>query len=372
MMTVAEKIGTKPRRNSWVRFVPIIGWLPGYDRAWLSFDIIAGLTLWGLIVPEAMAYAGIAGLPPQAGLYTLVASLLIYALLGTARHLSVGPTSATSALLASSVATALVATAAANASDPATYQAYATAFVLITGLIFLAAGLARLGFITQFLSKPVMDGFVLGLALFVVTGQLNKLFGVAKPEGNTVERLVGIIKELPQANWVTFAVGASALALLFLLPRLNKKIPAGLVVLFGYILLSFLLKLEDKYGVAVVGTLPQGLPSLTIPKVPFTAYLSMVLPAIGVLLVAFSEAVGVAHEFAEKHGYDVNADQELSAHALVNLGSALVGYFLKALATVAGIYLPAQQMEQVGVRPAISLAKVAWLLDTRMSAPDCL
>jgi high affinity sulfate transporter 1 len=311
-------------------FIPILSWLPRYDRSWLSFDIIAGLTLWGLVVPEAMAYAGIAGLPPQAGLYTLVASLLIYALLGTARHLSVGPTSATAVLLASSVAAALVATAAATASDPATYQVYATAFVLVTGVIFLAAGLARLGFITQFLSKPVMDGFVMGLAIFVAVGQLNKLFGVPKPEGNTVEKFVGIIKELPQANWVTFVVGASALALLFLLPRLSKKIPAGLVVLFGYIILSSILKLSDTYGVSVVGTLPKGLPSLTVPKLPLTAYLTMVLPAIGVLLVSFSEALGVAHEFSEKHGYEVNADQELNAHALVNLGSALFGGMLAA------------------------------------------
>ena len=135
---------------------------------------------------------------------------------------------------------------------------------------------------------------------------------------------------MPQANWVTFAVGASALALLFLLPRLSKKIPAGLVVLLCYILLSYFLDLEETYGVAVVGRLPQGLPSLNIPKVPFTTYLAMVLPAIGVLLVAFSEALGVAHEFAEKHGYEVDADQELNAHALANLGSALFGGMLAA------------------------------------------
>jgi high affinity sulfate transporter 1 len=312
------------------RYIPILSWLPRYDRSWLSADIIAGLTLWGLVAPEAMAYAGIAGLPPQAGLYTLVASLLIYALLGTSRHLSVGPTSATSALLASSVATALVATAAATASDPQAYATYASAFVLVTGLVFLVAGLAKLGFITQFLSKPVMDGFVMGLAFFVAVGQLNKLFGVPKPEGNTIQRLFGILQELPQANWVTFAAGATALALLFLLPRLSKKIPSGLVVLFGAIILSAALNLEGAYGVEVVGTLPQGLPSLSLPRVPITTYLGMLLPAIGVLLVAFSEALGVAHEFAEKHSYEVDADQELNAHAVTNLASALFGGMIAA------------------------------------------
>ena len=313
------------------RFIPILSWLPRYDRSWLSVDVIAGLTLWGLAVPEAMAYAGIAGLPPQAGLYTLLAALLVYALLGTSRHLVVQATSATAALLASAVGAALVATAAANAADPDTYQAYASAFVLVTGLVFLAAGLARLGFITQFLSKPVMDGFVTGLAVFVAVGQLNKLFGVPKPEGNTVEKLVGIIKELPQANWVAFAVGAAALAVLFVLPRWNKKIPAGLVVLFGAIALSAVLDLHGKYGVEIVGTLPQGLPKLAFPQgVPFTTYLAMILPAIGVLLVAYSEALGVAHEFAEKHGYEVDANQELNAHAVANLVSALFGGMLAA------------------------------------------
>ena len=236
MAVIAEPV-SKPK--SLARFLPILAWLPSYQSAWLAADVIAGLTLWGLVVPEAMAYAGIAGLPPQAGLYTLLASLLLYALLGTSRHLVVQATSATSALIASSVAAALVASAVANASDPKTYQAYASAFVLVTGLVFLVAGVARLGFITQFLSKPVMSGFVMGLAIFVAVGQLNKLFGVPKPEGNTVERFFGIVKELPQTNWASFAVGVLSLALLFLLPRWNKKIPAGLVVLFGTIALEF-------------------------------------------------------------------------------------------------------------------------------------
>jgi MFS superfamily sulfate permease-like transporter len=175
-----------------------------------------------------------------------------------------------------------------------------------------------------------MDGFVMGLAIFVSVGQLNKLFGVPKPDGNTVEKFLGIVKELPQANWVTFLVGASALALLFLLPRLSKKLPAGLMVLFGYILLSSMLNLEETYGVEVVGVLPQGLPLPSIPRVPFTTYLAMILPAIGVLLVAFSEALGVAHEFAEKHGYEISADQELNAHAITNLTSALFGGMIAA------------------------------------------
>ena len=149
---------------------------------------MAGLTLWGLVVLEGMANAGIAGLPPQAGLYTLVASLLVYALFGSSRHLAAGTTSATAALIA-----ATVVTLGASPSDMATYQAYAVALVMVVGVVFLVAGMARLGFITQFLSKPVMDGFVLGLAIFVAVGQLNKLFGVEKGEGNVFQKLFHII-----------------------------------------------------------------------------------------------------------------------------------------------------------------------------------
>ena len=168
----------------------------------------------------------------------------------------------------------------------------------------------------------------MGLALFVAVGQLNKLFGVEKPEGNTVQKLLGIIRELPEANWTAFAIGAASVAVLFGLPRVNPKLPAGLVVLFATILVSKWLDLAGTQGVEVVGTLPQGLPSLAFTAVPLETYLAMVLPAIGVFLVAYSESLGVAHEFADKHGYEVDADQELNAHAATNILSSLFGGML--------------------------------------------
>ena len=324
-----EVAGQTGMRARVAPYLPILTWARTYQRGWWGRDAIAGLTLWGLLVPEGMAYAGIAGLPPQAGLYTLVVSLAIYALMGTSRHLSVGPTSATAALLASSVSAAVIATAG-DADDPGTYAASAAAFVLVTGLVFLGAGMLRLGFVTQFLSKPVMDGFVMGLAIFVAVGQLNKLFGVEKPEGNTVQKFLGILRELPEANWTAFAIGAASVVVLFWLPRVNPKLPAGLVVLFATILVSKWLDLEGTQGVEVVGTLPQGLPSLAFTAVPLETYLAMVLPAIGVFLVAYSEALGVAHEFADKHGYEVDANQELNAHAATNILSSLFGGMLAA------------------------------------------
>ncbi|HET6850546.1 MAG TPA: SulP family inorganic anion transporter, partial [Gaiellales bacterium] len=299
--------------------MPALAWLPKYDRSWLRLDVVAGLTLWGLLVPEAMAYAGIAGLPPEAGLYTLVASLLVYALFGTSRHLSVGATSATAALLAATVASV------GAASGTGAYGPTSVALVLVVGALFGIAAVARLGFVTQFLSKPVMDGFVLGLAVFVAVGQLNKLLGVSKGTGNTIEKLAHVLRELPSANSATVLVSVAALAALFGLPRLSRSFPAGLAVLFGSIAVSSALDLEGAHGVAVAGTLPKGLPSVTWPDVPAPTWLALVPSAVGIVLVAYSEALGVARELADQHGYDVDADQELTAHSFTNLVSGLLG-----------------------------------------------
>ena len=213
--------------TSWLkRNIPILTWLPAYNRSWLTADAIAGLTVWGLVVPESMAYAGVAGLPPQFGLYTLAVSLLVYALLGSSRHLFVQPTSATAALIASSVTAVLVATGIAASTgevDPLVYAQYAGAFTIVVGIVFLAASLARLGFITQFLSKPVLDGFVTGLAVYVMVGQLNKLFGVEKPAGNTVQKFFGILRELPESNWVALALGVVAMVLINADPTLEQE-----------------------------------------------------------------------------------------------------------------------------------------------------
>ncbi len=354
--TDADAAGDSPTLKKRITsYFPILTWFPEYQRGWWSKDAIAGLTLWGLLVPEGMAYAGIAGLPPQAGLYTLVVSLFVYALMGTSPHLSVGPTSATSALLASSVAGIVVVGVAEGESDGASYQTNAAAFVLVVGLVFLLAGVLRLGYITQFLSKPVMDGFVMGLAAYVAVGQLNKIFGVEKPEGNTVEKFVGIIKEIPDANWTTFAIAAVSLVLLFSLPVINRKIPAGLLVLFGSIIVSSYFDLAGTRGVETVGLLPQGLPSFDFTVVPLRTYLAMVLPALGVFLVAYSEALGVAREFGDKHGYEVDADQELNAHAATNIVSSFFGGMIAA-----GGMSGSAVKEGAGARSQVSNL-VAWL-----------
>lgn len=298
--------------------LPIAGWAGRYERRWLVRDVVAGLTVWGLIVPEAMAYASLAGLPPEAGLYTILVSLFAYAVFGTSRHLMVAATSATAALLGSTIA-------ALAPADAATYAALAAALVLIVGVMFLLAGFARLGFVAQFLSRPVMEGFVVGLAIFVAVGQLNKLFGVSKGDGNTFEKLWHVITQLDDANWWSFAIGGLALAALFVLPRLSTRLPAGLVVLATTIVISGALDLAGEHDVDVVGTLPKGLPSLGFPDITLSSLWTLIPAAAGIVLVAYSEALGVAESFASRHGYEVDPNQELVAFGTANLASGLVG-----------------------------------------------
>jgi high affinity sulfate transporter 1 len=279
--------------------------------------MIAGFTIWGLLIPEMIAYASLAGLPPQAGLYTLLASLVLYAVFGTSRHLVVAGTSA-SAVLVFSAVTAL------HPKDPAEYASLAAGVVILAGILFIIAGLLRLGFITQFLSKPVMAGFVFGLAIFVTVSQLPKLFGLEKGEGDTIRQLAHIIANLGSASVVTLAVGVAALVVLFGLERFAPRIPGGLVVLVLGIAISSILDL-DSHGVATIGKIPTGLPSLGLPSLSGSELWVLIPSALGMVLVIFSEALGAAETFAEKHRYRIDPNQEMIALGAANLGSGLLG-----------------------------------------------
>lgn len=222
-----------------------------------------------------------------------------------------------SAVLVFSTVTAL------HPKDPAAYARLAAGFIILTGILFLAAGLFRLGFITQFLSRPVMEGFVFGLAIFVTISQLPKLFGLAKGEGDTIRQLLHLLANLGHASWATFAVGAVALGLLFALQRV-PRVPGGLVVLVVGIVASSALQL-DRHGVDTVGKVAAGLPSPALPHL-HAGDLWVLLPsAVGMLLVIFSEALGAAQTFADRHGYRLDPSQDMVALGLANLGSGLLG-----------------------------------------------
>jgi sulfate permease, SulP family len=306
-----------PRASGVRRFLPILVWLPHYDRRFLRFDVIAGATVWGLLVPESIAYAGLAGLPPQAGLYTLLVTLAAYAVFGTSRHLIAAATSAAAVLLASSISGL-------SPPDASHYASDAAALVLFCGGLFVLAGLLRLGFVAQFLSRPVMEGFVFGLAIFVTVSQLPKLFGIKKGTGDTIAQFVHLLGHLSETNGATFAVGASTLALLFAIDRLAPRIPGGLLALVLGIVISSLLNLSQ-HGVEIVGHVPSGLPTPAVPSIKSSDVPGLLAAAGGMLLVIFSESLGAAENFATKHGYDIDPNQELIALGVANAGSALVG-----------------------------------------------
>jgi MFS superfamily sulfate permease-like transporter len=258
------------------------------------------------------------GLPPQAGLYTLLASLVLYAIFGTSKQLVVAGTSASAVLVYSAVS-------ALHPNGAAAYGSLAAGLIILTGILFLCSGLFRLGFVTQFLSRPVMEGFVFvfGLAIFVAVGQLPKLFGLKKGSGDTTSQFVHLAAHLGSASWTTFAVGAVALVLLFTFDRV-PRVPGGLVVLAAGIVVSWALNL-DAHGVDTVGKVPAGLPSLHGLDLSVHDLWVLLPSAAGMMLMIFSEALGAAQNFADKHGYQLDPNQDMIALGLANLGSGLLG-----------------------------------------------
>ncbi len=298
-----------------MKFVPITQWLPQYQRPNLRADVVAGIALAGLLVPEAMGYAGIAGLPPQAGLYATVFGLLAYAIFGSSRQLAVSPTSASSAILAATVAPLA-------AADPEKFMVLASAVTLVLGVLFLVAGVLKLGFISDFISKPVLKGFVFGVALSIVIKQLPKLLGIVPGKGHAYEQLWHTLRHLAEINLWTVVVGLIALCVLVAIDRWLPRIPGALVVLIAGIVVSRVLDLHS-HGVHIVGHIPAGLPLPGFPVLSWSEWLEAAPAAVGLVLVLFAESMGAARTFASKNGYEVDANQELRALGIANATSAI-------------------------------------------------
>src|SRR4051795_8479 len=213
-----------------MRFVP--AWLRSYDRAWLPVDVMAGLTVWALMVPQALAYAGIAGVPVQNGLYVMPLAVVGYLLLGSSRHLYVGPSATVATLSASTVA--VVASASTGSAD---YIGLTVALTLMVGVIYIAGGLARMGFVSRFFARPVLEGFIVGLGLYIAIGQLPKVVGITKPSGDTLSVLANTIADVGSWQWSTVAVGAAGLVALFALARFAPELP-GVIIVVGLAIIA--------------------------------------------------------------------------------------------------------------------------------------
>ncbi len=332
-------------------WLPITGWLPRYRRGWLSGDIVGAFTAWAIVVPESVAYAEIAGVPPQNAFYAAPVALAAYAVFGSSRHLVVGTTSAAAIVSASTVAGAT--------GDPAQTPVFAAALAIMAGLILVVAGLLRLGFVANFLAEPVLVGFLFGMALVIMVRQAGKLLGISSGDGNFFRRLGHLLANLDRTSLTTLAVGAAALVALLARERFAGRLPAALIVLVAGIALAALLNLSE-HGVAIVGTIPSAVPVPAIPDVAWSDLLAMLGGAFGLALVVFAESYSISARFAAKHGYDVDANQELVAMGAANATAGLFKGF-----AVSGSASRTAAVEAAGGRSAMaSLIAAALVLVT--------
>jgi sulfate permease, SulP family len=302
------------------RILPILGWLPTYRRQWLLSDVFAGLALWAVMVPEGMAYAGIVGVPPVMGLYTIVPALLAYAVLGTSRQLVVGPDTATgliSALTVGAVAT----------QGTAEFSSLTSTLAVLIGIFFLFFGIMRMGWVASFIPTPVMRGFIEGLVYVTIIGQVPHLLGISGPSGDFFTKTWNILQHLPDVSVGPALTGILCLIAMLLLRYLAPAVPAALVVLAVATIVIGVLGGEAT-GVQVAGHIPSGLPHLTSPNLDLTVLYELAPGALAIVLVGYAEALGAAKAAAIQRGGDINPNQELVAHGPANILSGLFGGFL--------------------------------------------
>ena len=300
------------------KYIPLVRILKNYQKAYLRGDLSAGLTVGVMLIPQGMAYAMIAGLPPIYGLYASTLPLIIYAFLGTSRQLAVGPVAMVSLLTASAIGLL---------ADGGTelYISLAITLALFVGIIQFLLGVFKLGFLVNFLSHPVISGFTSAAALIIGMSQLKHLLGVNIPRSHHIHEIfLGALKQVDAINWVSFMIGIGGIALIIGVKKINKAIPGPLLaVLFG-ILTVWGFGLTD-HSVKIVGNIPSGLPSLGLPSINIESIRLLLPAALAISLVSFMESIAVAKSIQSKHkDYNVIPDQELIALGLANVGGALV------------------------------------------------
>ncbi|HEX3304317.1 MAG TPA: sulfate permease [Thermomicrobiales bacterium] len=305
------------RGNRVGRLLPIIGWARQYDRSWLRSDVIAGVTVTALVVPKNLGYAEIARVPIENGLYAAAAGAILYGVFGTSRQISTGPSSALAAVAGSAV----LATGISSEPDAA---AIVAAIAVGAGLLFILLSVLQMGWIAQFISRAVITGFLFGAAIDVVTGELPKITGSDGSGDNAWEKFWSWLKGLDGIDGTTLLVGSLSLAALFGLRAVSPKFPGALVVVIGGLLASALFDLGDN-GVALVGDVPRGLPSLVIPDLGLVAdhALLVLVASVAIVMIGFSQSAGDARYFAAKNAYRVDINQESLAQGAANVGAGL-------------------------------------------------
>jgi sulfate permease, SulP family len=313
--TPAQK---KTRHNS-----TIMGGILPIDRSRLSMDIIAGVTLAALAIPEVMGYTKIAGMPVVAGLYTILIPMALFALFGSSRHLVVGADSATAAIMAAG----LVGLAATASSQ---YVAYAGILALMAAGMLILARIAKLGFIADFLSRTVLIGFLTGVGIQVAIGQISSMLGIPGGGAGPVQKLITDFQQLSQTNLYTLTISISVMVIILGVRRINKKIPGALIAVIGAILVSYLVNLSS-YGVAVLGIIPSGLPKISLPSGGSlnVNILEQLLPiAFSMFIVILAQSAATSRAYATRYSENFNENIDLVGLGLANIGAGVSGTFV--------------------------------------------
>ena len=309
----ATRSGSLARRLA--RVAPGLPALLRYERADFPRDLAAGLSVAAIALPVGIAYAQLAGFNPAVGLYASILPPVAYALFGTSRQLIVGPDAATCAIVAAAVAPLA-------GGDDALYLSLTLTLTFFTGLLCIGASFLRLGALADFLSKPILVGFMNGVALSILLGQIGKLFGFGIDAGGILPRLFEFVSKLSLTHWPTLAVGLGTFAVVMASTRWLPRVPAALIAMLAAAVASGVLGLEAM-GVAVVGPVPGGLPQLRMPSLPLDLLDNLLAEAAGLAIVSFSSMMLTAQSFASKNRYDIDADREFAALGAANLASAL-------------------------------------------------
>ena len=300
-------------------YLPILEWLPSYQAGWLRFDIIAALSVWALLIPQGIAYASIAGVPAQYGLYAALGSLIGYAIFATAGQVVTGPSAAIAAVSGAVVAT----WAAAGSSEWITYTA---TLAVSAGVVYVLLGLFRMGWVSNFLSGAVLAGFTFGFGIGLIVDQMPKILGVPKAEGSYFDVLIGVLQSLPDTDTTTLLLGAGSVALLLLMRRWVPGLPRTIIVVLLGIIISSALSLGDM-GVAIVGPIPTGLPTIVWPTLPGVGLFDLMIASLAIIFIGFSESLAAAKAQGAKHDYEIDASREMVAQGVANAGSGLLGGF---------------------------------------------
>ena len=301
------------------RVVPGLALFTGLSSALLRTELVTAVTVFAVLVPSAMAYGDLAGVNPVAGLYVAIAAMVMYALFGTSKQLIMGPEATTAIMTAAAVAPLA-------GGDPVRYAALAALAAILVGVLSIVGGIVKLGFITDFLSKPILVGYIFGTTLIVIGSQLGKMFGISLESDEFFRQIIELISRLDETHLLTFAIGVVSMAALFIMRRINRALPGPLIVVAVAIVVSVVFDLEAK-GVDVVGPVPAGLPRPTIPTVEFQDIFTLLPAALALTILIYADEVLTARVFSAKHGQKINANQEFIAIGMANIGAGLLTGF---------------------------------------------